>query len=82
MSRDSGEGRLGLSSYARADNVPIPSRLPLPGVRIVSLVAGGWYVSLSTSYGHEIHCYRSFHALDSEGNIRVWGRSIGTLLFK
>lgn len=34
---------------------------------------------LSTPHSRRAHRCRSFHALDSEGNIRVWGRPIETL---
>ncbi|KAF8624752.1 hypothetical protein AX15_005650 [Amanita polypyramis BW_CC] len=56
---DRRDGRLGLTKYPSTQTyaVPFPTRLKLPGVRVVSLVAGGW----------------SFHALDSAGNIHVWG---------
>ncbi|KIM44654.1 hypothetical protein M413DRAFT_442608 [Hebeloma cylindrosporum] len=52
-------GRLGLSHIPRsvAQGVPYPMQVRLPGVRIVSLMAGGM----------------SFHALDSDGNVHVWG---------
>ncbi|KAJ7115962.1 regulator of chromosome condensation 1/beta-lactamase-inhibitor protein II [Mycena epipterygia] len=56
------QGRLGLGSKVpKSSNVsrgvPFPTQLRIPGVRIVSIVAGGM----------------SFHALDSEGSIYVWG---------
>ncbi|CDO70141.1 hypothetical protein BN946_scf184783.g25 [Trametes cinnabarina] len=54
------QGRLGLSDPPKSsvrDGVPYPVRLNIPGVRIVSLVAGGM----------------SFHAIDSHGDIYVWG---------
>ncbi|KIL71040.1 hypothetical protein M378DRAFT_155990 [Amanita muscaria Koide BX008] len=55
---DKGNGRLGLEDTGSvASGVVVPTRLRIPGVRIVSLVAGGW----------------SFHALDSDGNIYAWG---------
>ncbi|KAF8216533.1 regulator of chromosome condensation 1/beta-lactamase-inhibitor protein II [Mycena galopus ATCC 62051] len=55
-------GRLGLGNKFPKCNlinggVPFPTQLRIPGARIVSIVAGGM----------------SFHALDSEGNIYVWG---------
>ncbi|KII85876.1 hypothetical protein PLICRDRAFT_115016 [Plicaturopsis crispa FD-325 SS-3] len=46
----------------RGQDVPYPKELHIPGARIVSLVAGGM----------------SFHALDSEGNVWVWGTLNGT----
>ena len=60
---ENSHGRLGLtgtpeSTLGRQD-VPFPVRLRIPGVRIVSLIAGGM----------------SFHALDSQGNVYVWGQS-------
>ncbi|PPQ67894.1 hypothetical protein CVT26_007094 [Gymnopilus dilepis] len=39
--------------------VPYPMQVPLEGIRVVNLVAGGM----------------SFHALDSEGRVHVWGTS-------
>ncbi|KAJ6591576.1 regulator of chromosome condensation 1/beta-lactamase-inhibitor protein II [Mycena vulgaris] len=63
-------GRLGLGSKlpkslnARpGTGVPFPTQLRIPGVRIVSIVVGGM----------------SFHALDSEGSIYVWGTLNGTI---
>ncbi|OSX65942.1 hypothetical protein POSPLADRAFT_1165938 [Postia placenta MAD-698-R-SB12] len=60
-------GRLGLGdgnfpNTAMNEGVPYPIRLRIPGVRIVHLEAGGM----------------SFHALDSQGNIHVWGTLDGT----
>ncbi|PIL24865.1 hypothetical protein GSI_12752 [Ganoderma sinense ZZ0214-1] len=57
--------RLGLAHPPHTnirDGVPYPVRLHIPGVRIVSLAAAGM----------------SFHALDSQGNIYVWGVLDGT----
>ncbi|KAI0358132.1 RCC1/BLIP-II [Trametes cingulata] len=54
------QSRLGLTDPPKTavrDGVPYPVRLDIPGVRIVSLVAGGM----------------SFHAIDSRGDIYVWG---------
>ncbi|KAK0501399.1 regulator of chromosome condensation 1/beta-lactamase-inhibitor protein II [Armillaria luteobubalina] len=53
------QGRLGLSTLPKTSlrDVPFPTELKIPGARIVSLVAAGM----------------SFHALDSKGNIFVWG---------
>ncbi|KAG6897434.1 hypothetical protein C0992_001595 [Termitomyces sp. T32_za158] len=54
------DGRLGLSNFPKTNvrgHVPFPVQLCIPGGRLVSLVAGGM----------------SFHALDSEGQIYVWG---------
>ncbi|THV05547.1 RCC1/BLIP-II [Dendrothele bispora CBS 962.96] len=58
-------GRLGLPRFPKTtlEDVPFPLQLQIPGARIVSLVAGGM----------------SFHALDSEGQIYVWGTLNGTL---
>ncbi|KAF8202318.1 regulator of chromosome condensation 1/beta-lactamase-inhibitor protein II [Pholiota molesta] len=52
-------GRLGLQHIPKAvvPGVPYPIQLEFQGVRVVSLVAGGM----------------SFHALDSEGRVHVWG---------
>ncbi|KAI0630525.1 RCC1/BLIP-II [Trametes polyzona] len=53
-------GRLGLAEVPKTsirDGVPYPVQLDIPGVRIVSLVAGGM----------------SFHAIDSRGDVYVWG---------
>ncbi|PPQ78400.1 hypothetical protein CVT25_011623 [Psilocybe cyanescens] len=57
-------GRLGLPNAPRSvvPGIPYPTQVPLPGVRIVNLVAGGM----------------SFHALDSEGNVHIWGTLNGT----
>ncbi|TFY69106.1 hypothetical protein EVJ58_g618 [Rhodofomes roseus] len=62
------QGRLGLTEnqlpqpVMRA-GVPYPVQLRIPGaIRIVNLIAGGW----------------SFHALDSRGDIYVWGVLDGT----
>ena len=75
--REKSQGRLGLASAPRSnvrDGVPYPVRLQIPGIRIVSLVDGGMYVFyvLDTSSLPHDHP-RSFHALDSEGDIYVWG---------
>ncbi|EIW58164.1 RCC1/BLIP-II [Trametes versicolor FP-101664 SS1] len=54
------QSRLGLIDTPKTavrDGVPYPVRLDIPGVRIVSLVAGGM----------------SFHAIDSRGDVYVWG---------
>ncbi|KNZ74628.1 SCF-associated factor 1 [Termitomyces sp. J132] len=61
-------GRLGLSEFPTTSmraQVPFPVQLRIPGIRIVSLVAGGM----------------SFHALDSEGQIYVWGTLDPTMPF-
>ncbi|KAJ7442275.1 regulator of chromosome condensation 1/beta-lactamase-inhibitor protein II [Mycena latifolia] len=59
-------GRLGLGSKIPKSHVrggvPFPTQLRIPGARIVNIVAGGM----------------SFHALDSEGSIYVWGTLNGT----
>ncbi|TBU47471.1 RCC1/BLIP-II [Dichomitus squalens] len=58
-------GRLGIEDPPRSgvrDGVPYPVRLNIPGAKIVSLVAGGM----------------SFHAIDSRGDIYVWGMLDGT----
>jgi hypothetical protein len=48
-------GRLGLSNPPKATllDVPFPSRLRIPGVRIVSLVAGGMFVPSCLFLTHE-----------------------------
>ncbi|RPD64104.1 RCC1/BLIP-II [Lentinus tigrinus ALCF2SS1-7] len=59
------QGRLGTFDFPKTnvrDGVPYPIRLDIPGVRVVSLVAGGM----------------SFHAIDSRGDIYVWGVLDGT----
>ncbi|TFK51824.1 RCC1/BLIP-II [Heliocybe sulcata] len=66
---ETSNNRLGLSKsqipkYAFGEGVPAPAELRIPGVRIVSLTAGGM----------------SFHALDSEGQIHVWGALNGTFM--
>lgn len=42
--RNNGNGRLGLldSPQSFRGGVPLPTRLVIPGARLVSLVAGGW----------------------------------------
>ncbi|KAF5350218.1 hypothetical protein D9758_007798 [Tetrapyrgos nigripes] len=64
FSREPKDGRLGLSRRPQTTlrDVPYPIQLQIPNSRIVSLVAGGM----------------SFHALDSEGQIHVWGTLDGT----
>ncbi|EAU90514.2 hypothetical protein CC1G_00898 [Coprinopsis cinerea okayama7 len=56
---EAANGRLGTAELPRAstNGVPFPFELKIPNVRIVSIVAGGM----------------SFHALDSNGNVFVWG---------
>ncbi|KAI0078721.1 RCC1/BLIP-II [Panus rudis PR-1116 ss-1] len=57
---DASQSRLGISNLpARAyrDGVPTPTQLSIPGVRVVSIVAGGM----------------SFHAIDDRGSLYVWG---------
>ncbi|KAH6915918.1 regulator of chromosome condensation 1/beta-lactamase-inhibitor protein II [Coprinopsis sp. MPI-PUGE-AT-0042] len=56
--------RLGVKKYPQSSvyGVPFPFELKIPRARIVSLVAGGM----------------SFHALDSEGRVRVWGTLDGS----
>ncbi|KAF9461207.1 regulator of chromosome condensation 1/beta-lactamase-inhibitor protein II [Collybia nuda] len=58
-------GRLGLQRFPKTvlHDVPFPTRLRVPNARIVSLAAGGM----------------SFYALDSEGNIYVWGAMDGSI---
>ncbi|KAF5351928.1 hypothetical protein D9756_007455 [Leucocoprinus leucothites] len=57
-------GRLGLKQYPEGTQVgvPFPVQLDIPGARIVKLIAGGM----------------SFHALDTEGNVYVWGTLNGS----
>ncbi|EPQ56536.1 RCC1/BLIP-II protein [Gloeophyllum trabeum ATCC 11539] len=64
---ETSNGRLGLTKsprYSFGGGVPAPAELRIPGVRIVSLTAGGM----------------SFHALDSEGRIHVWGALNGEFM--
>ncbi|KAH9940813.1 RCC1/BLIP-II [Epithele typhae] len=59
------KSRLGLLQYPPSnvrDGVPFPTRLAIPGARIVSLAAGGM----------------SFNAIDSKGDLYVWGILNGT----
>ncbi|KAF7308474.1 RCC1/BLIP-II protein [Mycena chlorophos] len=62
--RENANGRLGLGNKPRkrigGSGVPFPTRLRIPGVRIVNLNTGGM----------------SFHALDSEGRVWVWGNAV------
>ncbi|TDL23958.1 RCC1/BLIP-II [Rickenella mellea] len=62
---ESDNGRLGLlrPPKAKVGRVPFPVLLEVPGRRIIDIVAGGW----------------SFHAIDSEGQVFVWGTLDGTL---
>ncbi|KAF9453914.1 RCC1/BLIP-II [Macrolepiota fuliginosa MF-IS2] len=52
-------GRLGLNRFPKhaKDGVPFPMQLSTPGASIIKLIAGGM----------------SFHALDTQGNVHVWG---------
>ncbi|KAL4250190.1 Regulator of chromosome condensation 1/beta-lactamase-inhibitor protein II [Abortiporus biennis] len=64
---ESSNSRLGLGeviprSSIHREGVPFPVHLRLPNANIISLVAGGM----------------SFHALDSKGNLHVWGVLDGT----
>ncbi|KAG7094062.1 hypothetical protein E1B28_007681 [Marasmius oreades] len=56
---DTENGRLGLSKFPKSavHGVPFPTELHFTGTRIVNLAAGGM----------------SFHALDAEGQVHVWG---------
>ncbi|KAF5327877.1 hypothetical protein D9619_003928 [Psilocybe cf. subviscida] len=58
-------GRLGLEKIPSSTvyGVPYPVQLQMRGIRIVNLVAGGM----------------SFHALDSSGNVHVWGTLNGEM---
>ncbi|KAG8898713.1 hypothetical protein FRB99_007198 [Tulasnella sp. 403] len=77
---DTGQGRLGVEKVPDSYpvGVPFPIKLDIKG-RITSLAAGGWYVMLVVVLlDAEILLWiRSFHALDDEGNIRVWGQLNG-----
>ena len=57
MCREKSQGRLGTLDLPRTnvrDGVPYPIRLDIPGVRVVSLIAGGTYVvSLMIHVGRE-----------------------------
>ena len=56
------------------DGVPYPVRLNIPGAKIVSLAAGGMYASfLLMQASLMLGMVRSFHAIDSRGDIYVWG---------
>ncbi|KAJ7759280.1 regulator of chromosome condensation 1/beta-lactamase-inhibitor protein II [Mycena metata] len=58
-------GRLGLGTKFPKSNlhgVPFPTQLRIPSARVVNIVSGGM----------------SFHALDSEGSVYVWGTLNGT----
>ncbi|XP_006460919.1 hypothetical protein AGABI2DRAFT_221227 [Agaricus bisporus var. bisporus H97] len=57
--------RLGLRQYpgSRSAGVPFPVQLDIPGANIIKLIAGGM----------------SFHALDTRGNMYVWGTLDGTM---
>lgn len=61
---EKGQGRLGMQKYPKSwsGHVSSPAQLDIPGVRLVSLVAGGM----------------SFHALDSKGDLYVWGTLDGS----
>ncbi|KAK7686291.1 hypothetical protein QCA50_010515 [Cerrena zonata] len=61
---EASHGRLGLRLLTETlrNGVHAPTHLKIPGVRIVSLVAGGM----------------SFHAIDSKGDVYVWGVLDGT----
>lgn len=74
------QSRLGLVDTPKTavrDGVPYPVRLDIPGVRIVSLVAGGMCELNILLFSHSTYpsqCYRSFHAIDSRGDVYVWGK--------
>ncbi|CAL1714557.1 unnamed protein product [Somion occarium] len=50
-------GKIPLPMQHLSDGVPSPHHMQLPGVKVVSLVGSGW----------------AFHALDTKGNMYVWG---------
>jgi SCF-associated factor 1 len=76
---DRAKGRLGVAKTPKSslggNGVPWPLEIRIPGKRIVSLVPGGMcvYFSVSQSISDPHHLGRSFHALDSEGEVYVWG---------
>ncbi|KAI0792170.1 RCC1/BLIP-II [Abortiporus biennis] len=63
---EAANGRLGMPQLPRSSlhqaGVPFPVHLRIPGVRIVSLIAGGM----------------SFHAIDAKGHVYVWGSLDGS----
>ncbi len=72
-------GRLGLSKFPKTPlrDVSMPTQLRVRDARIVCLAAAGMFVTIffSTVYWFLIVALlRSFHALDSEGHIYVWGK--------
>ncbi|KAF7308855.1 RCC1/BLIP-II protein [Mycena kentingensis (nom. inval.)] len=64
---ETANGRLGLPKIAdtqmHGGGVPFPMQLRIPGARIVNIVAGGM----------------SFHAVDTEGRLWVWGTLNGNM---
>ncbi|KAJ7760599.1 regulator of chromosome condensation 1/beta-lactamase-inhibitor protein II [Mycena metata] len=61
-SLEKNNGRLGLGTKFPKSNlhgVPFPTQLRIPSARVVNIVSGGM----------------SFHALDSEGSVYVWGKT-------
>lgn len=70
-------GRLGLNKIPKTNvgDVPFPVQLRIPNVHVVSLVAGGMCVAslLLFCFSGSIVLIRSFHALDSLGEVYVWG---------
>ncbi|KAF9006072.1 regulator of chromosome condensation 1/beta-lactamase-inhibitor protein II [Cyathus striatus] len=62
--KEKANGRLGLSKFPRStvNGVPFPTQLRIRNAQIIDLVAGGM----------------SFHALDTKGNIYVWGTLDGS----
>lgn len=81
-SSENTHGRLGFTKPPQTtlNDVPFPIQLRIPGVRIISLIAGGMFVTfqvLVKNVNNRIPLpfpSRSFHALDSEGNVYVWGK--------
>ena len=80
-------GRLGMTKLPRSivPDMPFPAELRIPGVRIVSLIAGGMYASSTglvlITADRNCDRDRSFHALGSKGELFVWGKSCDNQAF-
>ena len=61
---DKGNGRLGHSNFPNSrGGVPFPTQVRLPSVQVVSLVAGGMYVSLYLSLSRESQLVIQGHSM-------------------